>query len=196
MGIFIYFLVGISMVFANESEVHQIKPQSPGKMKRNTGMNQWVYSSRFLKETSFQTFSNFWTNSSTSKCTGSTQSKTWWWLRCSYGFDLSRCEFFWTDKQNKKNYRLIRKKLGTVQTNWFDKANVFNGRLWKFLEWKRSFHGIWGSNKTKCVRFQTKLSNKTTWHRRLLLSLISFNFSFWSSSNYFNGSILFCIKMF
>jgi len=40
MGIFIYFIVGISMVFANEAEINKIKPQSPIKMKRNTGMNQ------------------------------------------------------------------------------------------------------------------------------------------------------------
>ena len=40
MGIFIYFIIGISMVFANEAEINQIKTQSPVKMKRNAGMNQ------------------------------------------------------------------------------------------------------------------------------------------------------------
>ena len=47
------------MVFANEPEVRQIKPQSPGKMKRNTGMNQWVYFSRFFKKHLFRLFPIF-----------------------------------------------------------------------------------------------------------------------------------------
>ena len=48
------------MVFANEAEINKIKPQSPIKMKRNTGMNQWVLFSIFeIKNLIFRLFPIF-----------------------------------------------------------------------------------------------------------------------------------------
>ena len=40
MGIFIYILIGYSIVFANEPENEKIKTLTPIKLKRNAGMNQ------------------------------------------------------------------------------------------------------------------------------------------------------------